>query len=114
MAMLPAISDKAQTHIFRGSENLLITRKLKNNITATITICPASSPILKLNKGIIMLSFFASINRMVFAKPIPCISPKNNAIKYCIRKLLLVKSFFSKLMAAAMTISQELKDQLEE
>ena len=51
--------------------NYSLTIKLNNKIESTTAICPTSNPILKANKLRPMLWSFASIKRMVLAKPNP-------------------------------------------
>ena len=50
-----------------------------NIVKATKIICPTSKPKLKPNKPQPIDWSFANIIRTVFAKPIPCIRPKNSA-----------------------------------
>jgi hypothetical protein len=57
-------------------------KKIKERKTAMITICPASNPRLKANKGKVKFSSLPNIDFSKVEKPIPWINPKKRANPY--------------------------------
>lgn len=73
--------DNNHTQNFLGKPSFETKINASERITDTIIICPASSPRLKLNNGNAIVCELVNIILMVFANPIPCMSPNDNASK---------------------------------